>query len=129
MKVIDHKLLMRQRATTAHLEPLIASNDGYMITTDNRIAFRWAVGANPVTLWRSETNTLGLDTPGITPKDVFALASRLVQLPDLELAALDLQRYAARMRMLLLKAKFEQKLSAKLTVDIAQILRETERFT
>lgn len=107
--------------------PLITSNDGYVLTCDERIAFRMGIGKRPVRYWRSETKDLGLDHEGITVEEAYALLSRINQAPDIEEAAMILQSIASRMRNLLIKAKSEN-ISDKLKVDISRILLETEKY-
>ena len=112
------------------MDPLIASNDGYMLTQDGRIALRFGVGSQPVALWRSETKDLGLGIGGITPEEAYALASRVRDMPALEDAVLTLQRDAARLRTALQRLYNEthkgQPPSAKALVEASQILRDTE---
>lgn len=129
MKLLNHNQLRKQREATAHLEPLIASNDGYVLTKAGRLAFRMLLGEMPVQVIRSETNDLGLDTKGISSKEAFDLLSRINQMPDVEGVTLELQAISARMRKLLLKAKLERNLSDKTIVEITMLLRDTEKYT
>lgn len=130
MKLFNHNQLNKQKEACKHLEPLIASDDGYILTQDERIAYRFALGKSPVNLWRNEVKTLGLDHPGITPQEAYHLQSRISQLPDIEDAALKLQLFAARMRILLRKVHDLncEEISPKLKVDIARILLDTEPY-
>ena len=122
--------LMEQSAKLApdinieDIEPIIASNDGYVLTKDGRILLRLGVGSAPVNLWRSETKDLGLDTPGVSPKEAYAFISRLAAMPDYEQAALQNQRDAARLRAMLVMVK--EMVPAKMLVEIAMVLRDTE---
>lgn len=127
MKLFNHNQLKKQQEASEHLMPLIVSNDGYVLTNDERIAFRMALGQRPVRLWRSESKDLGLDHQGITPQEAYALMSRFQQMEDIEDAALKLQSIASRMRNLLVKAKSEVT-SNKLKVEISRILLETEKY-
>ena len=110
------------------LEPIVASNDGYILTKDKRILLRMALGCNPVKLWRSETKDLGLDVPGITPQEAYAFISRLAAMPAYEQAALMNQRDAARLHKMLTKifTSYRQHLSDKDQVEVAMLLRDTE---
>ena len=130
MKLFNHNQLNKQREACKHLEPLIASDDGYILTQDERIAYRFALGKSPVNLWRNEVKTLGLNHPGITPQEAYHLQSRISQLPDIEDAALKLQLFASRMRNLLRKIHNQncKDLPANVKVEIARILLDTEKY-
>lgn len=106
------------------IEPIIASNDGYVLTKDERILLRMAVGSNPVRYWRSETKDLGLDVPGVTPQEAYAFISRIAAMPAYEQAALLNQRDTARLRLMLEKVK--DYVPDKFKVEIAMLLRDTE---
>ena len=118
MKIINHNQLRKQREACQNLEPFIPSNDGFVMTKDERLAFRLVSGSEAATY----------DKQSMTTKEAFAFLSRLAQMPDVEQAALTLQLLATRMRLLLRNAQNEKVLSSKLTVDIARILNETERY-
>ena len=106
------------------IEPIIASNDGYILTKDGRILLRMGVGSAPVNLWRSETKDLGLDVSGVSPQEAYAFISRLAAMPAYEQAALQNQKDAARLRLMLEKVK--DHVPDKLKVEIAMLLRDTE---
>ena len=112
----------------SNLEPIIASNDGYILTQDKRILLRMGVGSAPVNLWRSETKDLGLDTPGVSPKEAYAFISRLASMPAYEQAALVNQRDAARLRSMLSMVydAMKDSLPRNLRVDVAMLLKDTE---
>ena len=99
-----HRELKAQREASKNLLPVIPSNDGYILTQDERILMRMALGREPVKLWRSETKELGLDVSGVTFEEAYAVISRFAQMNDLEEAALSLAADAADMRKVLLKA-------------------------
>ena len=106
------------------IEPIIASNDGYVLTKDGRILLRMAVGNSPVELWRAESKDLGLDVRGVSPQEAFAFISRLAAMPTYEQAALVNQRDAARLRAML--ERVQGHVPDKLKVEIAMLLRDTE---
>lgn len=114
----------------SNLEPIITSNDGYILTADERILMRMAVGSSPVNLWRSETKSLGLDHHGVTPEEAYAYISRLSALPAIEDAALDLQRKAVLLRRALVDilhaVQSGNMPNSKQIVAAAIIVRDTE---
>lgn len=114
----------------AELEPIIVSNDGYILTADERIMMRMAVGSAPVNLWRSETKSLGLDHRGVTVDEAYAYISRMAALPVIEDAALDIQRKAALLRKalvaLLQAAQSGNMPTSGQIVAAAMIVRDTE---
>ena len=114
----------------ANIESIVASNDGYILTSDNRILMRMAVGSSPVDLWRRETKDLGLGHPGVTPQEAFAYISRLAALPLIEESALDIQRKAVLLRRALVDlldcAQRKELPNSKQIVAAAMIVRETE---
>ena len=133
VNIIKHntvRKLMEQSAKLApdinieDIEPIIASNDGYILTKDGRILLRMGVGSAPVNLWRSEKKDLGLDVPGISPQEAYAFISRIAAMPAYEQAALLNQRDAARLRLMLEKVK--DYVPDKFKVEIAMLLRDTE---
>lgn len=136
MKHINHNGLAKLREANKktqlvleNIEPIIASNDGYVLTQDGRIAFRFYLGKQPVLRARTETKDLGLDTPGITPEEAYALASRIAEMPHIEKVALDLQRTASKMRNLLLEVQNATRagnpIPSKTLVNIAMMIEET----
>ncbi len=74
------------------LEPVVASNNAFVLTSDGRLAFRFQLGDTPVADYRGETTELGLDHKGITVKEAYAFISRFAALPQIEEAAIQLQR-------------------------------------
>lgn len=133
VNIIKHnnvKKLMEQSRKLApdidieNIEPIIASNDGYILTKDGRILLRMAIGNSPVELWRSESKDLGMDVRGVSPQEAYAFISRLAAMPDYEQAALLNQRDSARLRLML--EKVQAHVPDKLKVEIAMLLRDTE---
>lgn len=124
-----HRELKAQREATKNILPAIASNDGYILTQDGRILMRMAVGREPVKLWRSETKDLGLDVPGVTVDEAYAVICRFAQMDGLEEAALSLAADAADMRKVLLKAYNESSsggtVSPKTREQMLAIIQDT----
>lgn len=124
------KLIKASPKMNPVLEPVIAADDGYVLTADERIAFRIALGREPVALWRAETKPMGLGVAGITPHEAYALVSRIAALPGIESAALSLQRDSDRLRAALV-AIMASVTTGKLPgnkdiVAASMVLRDTE---
>ena len=124
-----HRELRTQREATKNLLPAIASNDGYILTQDGRILMRMALGKEPVKLWRSENNDLGLGVSGVTADEAYAVMSRFAQMNDLEEAALSLGADAFDLRKVLLKAYNESAsggtVSSKTREQMLAIIKDT----
>lgn len=101
-------------------EPLIPSRDGFVLTQDDRLAFRFML--------QSEAQKYGKD--GLTPREAYALMGRLENLPAIEQVALDLQRdfVIVRRALIALYAAVSRKQmpTSKEIVDAARAIRETE---
>lgn len=103
-----------------HAEPLIPSQDGFVLTADDRLAFQFML--------QSQAQKHGKD--GLTPHEAFALMGRLENLPAVEGLAIEMQRDLVVLRRALLAlygplSKGDMP-EAKAVVSAAQALRETE---
>lgn len=138
MKLFNHNALMALKKESDHLMPVIASNNGYVLAADNRVAWQFQLGKDPVgqtyaTMLKEieqGREPIGMGTQGITPVEAHAFVSRIAAMPGIEDAALQLQRWASLMRDLLLEAhtcaQQKKEIPAKTMVKISMILRETE---
>lgn len=138
MKLFNHNSLMKLKAESDHLFPVVASNNGYVLAADDRVAWQFQLGNDPVGQTYASMmkeiqqgkEPIGLGTKGITPEEAYAFISRIASMPGIEDAALQLQRWASIMRELLvdvqLASRNKTELSPKTLVKIATILRETE---
>lgn len=72
----------------------------------------------------------GSDVKGVTKEETFAMMSRMVAIPDLETACLDLQLGTSKMRKLLLElqevGRARQPIPERLVIEITMLLRDTE---
>lgn len=131
MKLFNHNQLKKQREHTAHLEPFIASNDGYVLSQGMRhVVLRVALGPAPIRVWQREHIQERLDMPGLSAHQGKAVIDRLCQLRDIEDCAMDLQRMTAKMRMIIRKLYDDKKLDipAHLRVEMSCLLRDTAEF-
>lgn len=78
----DSKRVLPLKQPPLELEPMIPSRDGFVLTSDDRLALRFMLN--------SEASMYGM--PGITPQEAFALMGRLENLPAIQEAALIMQR-------------------------------------
>lgn len=113
------------------LEPVVASNNAFVLTSDGRLAFRFQLGDTPVADYRGETTELGLDHKGITVKEAYAFISRFAALPQIEEAAIQLQRDRHRLidalrDLLNGLQKHDQRPEAARIVKAAMVLRDME---
>lgn len=113
------------------LEPVIASNNAFVLTSDGRLAFRFQLGDTPVDDYRRETTELGLGHKGITVKEAYAFISRFAALPQIEEAAIGLQRDRHRLidalrDLLNGLQKHDQRPEAARIVKAAMVLRDME---
>ena len=138
MKLFNHNSLMKLKAESDHLFPVVASNNGYVLAADDRVAWQFQLGDDPVGQTYASMmkeiqkglEPIGMGTKGITPAEAYAFVSRIAAMPGIEDAALSLQRWASVMRDLLVEVQIANRnkteLSSKTLVKIATILRETE---
>lgn len=107
------------RNDLSHAEPLIPSQDGFVLTADNRLAFRFMLPS----LARQ------YDMDGLSVDEAYALMARLENLPAIEQVAKDLQRDFVKIRKVALDLHLTmmsgKELTAKQKVALATVLRDT----
>ena len=120
---IDHRQIQKWRdecRAILPLEPLIPSEDGFVLTQDDRLAFRFML--------QSQARKYSKD--GLTPHEAYALMGRIENLPAVEEMAMLMQRDLVKMRKAL-AALYGAVSTGKMPgnkhiVEAAAILRETE---
>lgn len=107
----------------AHVEPLIPSRDGFVLTADDRLAFQFML----------PSQAAKHDMDGINVTEAYALMARLENLPAIEAVAIEMQRdlVVLRKALVALHAAVSRGVmpSSKDIVTAAQAIRDTDLQT